>query len=140
RELLALRGHQSQVSGLAFHPTEPQLASGGIDGTLRLWDIDFAGEIMTLGGHYERPYAVTFSPNEQQLVVVGSYGLVEAWEIESGLPLLSLPGLDTDVYAVALSPDGQRVATAGWDTVHIWNAATGVLLQQLNRTGSQHTA
>ena len=32
-----LEGHQGRVYSVAWHPHEPLLASGGADGSLRLW-------------------------------------------------------------------------------------------------------
>src|SRR5262249_42367428 len=42
RQVLALRGHVNGVAALDFHPGGKQLASGGNDGAVRLWELGAA--------------------------------------------------------------------------------------------------
>lgn len=39
QRLFALRGHYSSIATLAFSPDSTRLASGGIDGTVRIWGV-----------------------------------------------------------------------------------------------------
>ena len=51
-ELLGvLDGHVDGVMALAFHQTEPRLASGSKDRAITLWDLDLSVEVAKLRGH-----------------------------------------------------------------------------------------
>jgi hypothetical protein len=42
-ELARLEGHEGSVTSVAWHRDGPRLASGGVDGTVRVWDVGNAG-------------------------------------------------------------------------------------------------
>ena len=48
REIATLSGHAGEVFSVDFHPNTALLASGGADGSIRLWDVDDAA-LLRLG-------------------------------------------------------------------------------------------
>ncbi|KAI9683496.1 MAG: hypothetical protein M1822_006036 [Bathelium mastoideum] len=72
-----LRGHTGYVDGVAFHPRrEAELASGGSDGVVRLWDVRAkraTGEIKVGGaggvGQQGGVYRIAWSPDGKEMVV-----------------------------------------------------------------------
>ncbi|MEU4766392.1 hypothetical protein AB0H12_24355 [Actinosynnema sp. NPDC023794] len=70
-----LAGHSRQVASLAFGPDGHALASGAMDGTVRLWDV--SGQLRAnqpLTGHVGPVYAAAFSPDGRTLATGGDYG------------------------------------------------------------------
>src|SRR5436190_286177 len=60
-ELATLRGHDGVVRAVAFAPDGKTLASGGDDGTVRLWDVAARSQVRELTGHTGKVRAVAFA-------------------------------------------------------------------------------
>ena len=68
------------------------VASGGVDGTVRLWEAASGRPLATLQGHTGSVCSVALS-GDGRLVASGSLdGTVRLWEAESGRPLATLHG------------------------------------------------
>jgi WD40 repeat protein len=108
-----LRGHPTEVVALAFSPDGRMLVSGGMDGTLRLWEVATGRQRRVLEGHTHGAVAsVGFSPDGRTIASGGVDGLVRLWG-RDGKPLQALGGQFGIVHSVAFSPDGRRLAIGG---------------------------
>ena len=140
-----LEGHEGGVFAVAFNPDRTRLASGGYDGTVRLWDVASGKETARLEGHDNFVHSVTFSPDGTQLASAGgpSYGdgdtTVRLWDVASGQQTAHLEGHDSAVKSVAFSPDGTRLASAGSNdrSVHVWDVASGQETARLEGHGNE---
>jgi len=101
--------------------------SGGIDGTIRLWDLTRGEEKKKLsGGHAKEVNCVAITPDGQKVVSGGTDKKVIVWDVDKGMPLFTMEGHTDGVQTVAVSPDGKRAASAGPDkTIRLWDLETG---------------
>jgi WD40 repeat protein len=67
---------------LAFTPDGAGLASGTVDGTLRLWDVASGVQEQVLHGHESAISALDFSADGARLASGGQDGLARVWALD----------------------------------------------------------
>jgi WD40 repeat protein len=106
------------------------LASGGEDGTIRLYAAENGALLRTLHGTRGSVYSIALSPDARTLGAAID-GAIQLWDMRSGLPLRTLLGHDGDVYSITWSPDGRTLASGSSDgTIRLWAGTFDSLVAQ----------
>jgi WD40 repeat protein len=75
----SLQGHTGNVTGLAFHPRAPLVATSSVDGSSRIWDLNTGEELLNLTGHTSPVQGIDFSPDGRYLATAGADGTVRVY-------------------------------------------------------------
>lgn len=126
-----LKGHTESIAegGLAFHPTQPWLASASYDKTARIWDLTTDKTRYVLE-HTDDVANVIFSPNGEQLATSSDDKNVRLWDSQSGQLLRILQGHKNRVFGLRFVQGGKYLVSASLDrTLRLWETATGNTLR-----------
>ena len=129
------------VNAMAIVGDGSQIAAGGADNLIRMWNIASATRnkwptqpraVAAFSGHAQPITSLANVPGMPARVLSGSAdGSARLWNLADGKIIHKLDH-GSPVTAVAVRPDGARFATAGAGGVaKLWNAADGKLLAEM---------
>jgi len=125
---------------VSIDPDTGLIASGGIDGKVRLHDPDDGSVVATLGGHTGELADVAFYPHGERLVTSGFEDETRTWIVTASGSvgvLDSGPTIDVGVTDVHLSPDDREIALTLDRSLRRFDVASGELLGSFGGTMNQ---
>jgi WD40 repeat protein len=129
------------VESMAFTPDGTTLATGSVDGTVRLWDTASGkqtGKTITVPGGSPVD-SVAFTPDGTTLATGSGDGTVWLWDTASGKQTgktITVPD-SSPVFSVAFTRGGKTLATRSDDgTVRLWDTASGKQTAAITAGGS----
>jgi WD40 repeat protein len=118
------------VYDAAFSRDGTKIVSGGVDGTVRVWETDTAKGLQYMKAERLTNMAVAFMPDGKRVVSGGSDGKIRIWDIATGKEVAKFEGHTAIISALAVTPDGKLLVSASYDkTVRVWDTATGTELR-----------
>jgi WD40 repeat protein len=142
KRVAALRDDDPPVS-FAYTADGKRLATGGVYGTVTIWEMATGAAVLIAGRDKEREatslrglLSVAFSRDGKRIATAGGRGMVRVWLVPSGKKSWEGQGHKPYAARVTFSPDSKKLASAGFNgplgpsfraegEVVIWNAADG---------------
>jgi RNA polymerase sigma factor (sigma-70 family) len=129
------RVHGCWARAVAFSSDGTRIATRGLEGSVRLWDVAAGRELRRLPGRQEgvsSPPPV-FSPDGKTLATE-SEGALCLWDVETGREHFPADGHYGPVTAVAFCSGGRLVVSGGKDAaIRLWDRVTGRAVGELAR-------
>jgi WD40 repeat protein/serine/threonine protein kinase len=130
-ERMILTGHSTGNYAAAFSPDGKQLASGGQDPVVRIWDLATKAEVAQLQGPLHHIRALTYGL-DGRLYAGYNDGQIYVWDVAKKEPVLVLPGHAAGITRLALHSSGQFLASGGTDdSVKVWDLRKAEAVQTL---------
>ena len=117
---LTLTGHNSDVKDLNWSKTGRYLASGSVDNTIIVWNVEGRQQypFKTLTGHESFVTSVTFDPYDKYLVRLGVDKKIMFWETADWQVIKTIKPLIHDsnshvLKRICITPDGRNLVLPG---------------------------
>jgi len=143
-----ISAHSNGTTSVTFSPDGQLLATGGRDGTAKIWHLPDMTLIRTLNGgagYRPRVFAVAFTLDGQMLAVGGQGGVV-LYRVADGQLVRELMGA-ASTSTLSISPDNQFIANGtnvidqqgqcADCAVKIWRIADGALLHTIDAQNNE---
>jgi WD40 repeat protein/serine/threonine protein kinase len=136
--LLTLKGHRGAITSIHFSGDGKRLVTTGVDKTVRVWDLEYAGAAIRQLEQSGWAYIARFSPDGLLIVDVWEYGRkVILWDAATGRRVRELSAGGKQVVRAAFSPTDNRLLAVGYgrqegvSSVALWDVDTGAELALL---------
>ncbi|TWU07494.1 protein kinase domain-containing protein [Stieleria varia] len=87
-QIASLYGHRNSVLSVCFSPDGKRIASSGLDGTIRIWDVAQRREMFRFRGHklgtVYGVWSVAYTPDGQWLLSGGADTTIKIWPADGG--------------------------------------------------------
>lgn len=126
-ECRCFRGHAAYVVCVALVPDDRKLLSGGLDGEMRLWDIETGALQHVFQGHESSVWRLHVTADGDHCISGGADRTIRTWDLRSGQQLACVPlAIVAEIDNLAISPDGKHVLVCGSDGVlHLCDPQSG---------------
>lgn len=129
-----LEGHSDSVAALAFSYDGKYLATGGLDGAVKIWLVSTGKLEADLEGADEVEW-VTWHPKGHVVLAGSASGSTFMWSVPNGTLMNVFSGHNSRVTSGGFTPDGKNIITASEDMSLIaWDPKTAEQISKISST------
>lgn len=114
-------GHKGPVAMLAFESSDENVASGGSDGNVRLWDLSHNTCTSSLRGAMGVFSVLKYHSDVSKQLIFGAADdtKIRSWNSKTGKEVLVYSGHFSKITSLQFCPDGEHMVSSGRDRVLI---------------------
>ncbi|MDH3892642.1 MAG: TIR domain-containing protein [candidate division Zixibacteria bacterium] len=128
-----LTGHKGWVWSVAVSPDGTWAASGLLDSTVQIWDMETSECRATLKGHTDHVNSVAITPDGKRILSGSADHSVRVWNASSGRRLAMLKGHTHHVRSVVALQDNARALSGGSDNMlRLWDLSSRSCLKTID--------
>jgi WD40 repeat protein len=117
---------QGGADAIVYSPDGTMLATGGSDGTIRLWDAADGKERRRIIASKKGIRSIAFSPDGNKLAAGSDEDSLRLWDVATGRQIRAFGEKQVQFSPVAFSRDGKLLAAGYGDgTFSVWDATSG---------------
>jgi WD40 repeat protein len=126
-------GHSASIVSIVEFSNGKHIISGGVKGTLRLWDALTEKMIRTFEGHEDKITSIALTSDEKYLLSADYCGKIKLWEIKTGKELESFDGNEgyIDIF-VAITPDNKYFMSNSYGKIKLTDIKTGECIKKFS--------
>jgi hypothetical protein len=129
-QIRAYPGHVEFVYAVAFAPDNKHMATGGLDRSVRIFELASGQLVRTCDPQSNSIYTVAFTSDSKYVLSSGD-NAVHVWDVATGKEARRIEGNSGRVNTLAISPDGKRMVSGGDDRIiRLWDVASGKQLHE----------
>lgn len=141
KRIIAPADAATRFLSVLFSKDSKTLFTGGVDGLIRLWDVETGQSVGTFKGHNAEVNALAFNAAGSTLASASTDHTVRLWHFDVTVQSRDFAGHTGAVWSAVFSPDSRQIVSAGADrTAKIWDFTSGKVLHELTGHKSGVTA
>ncbi|NXS74058.1 DAW1 factor, partial [Pandion haliaetus] len=125
------RGHSAEIVCLSFNLQSTLVATGSMDTTAKLWDIEKGEEIVTLSGHSAEIIALSFNTTGDRIITGSFDHTVAVWDVGTGRKGLYMLLYESTRYLSSKLLKKKEKKNYPYLFTQLWNAMTGTHIATL---------
>lgn len=106
---------------VAFRPDGLQLAAGGADGCVRVFEVGTGVQRLKIESHADWVTDICYSPDGKTIGTASRDKTAKIFDAETGALLTTHSEHNAPARAIAFGPDSKTVLSAGGSGIHIWS-------------------
>jgi len=135
-----LTGHTEVVYAVAWKPASMEIATGGLDKTVKIWDGSTGRLIRTIKDHADAVFGVAFAPNGKLLATASADRTAKLFDTSTWKRTDTLNAHQDTVTHVAFNGSSTMLASVGADKqMRIWKVDPGKIENPLRSQGEGDT-